>query len=166
MAGIFTALAVVILLLTISPLATVGLAAVAGVCGIPIVIEWGRKAGLLHFAAVALLAWFLIPTIEGKGMYIAFFGWYTVFKAWVESKNLPRLAEWAVKCGVFAAAVVAYGAVCVFLLDAFLPPWTWAVPLIAVALCGVFFVYDWGLTRLISGYCGNIRPKIRQLFRF
>ena len=166
MAGIFTALAVVVLLLTVSPLATVGLAAVAGVCGIPIVIEWGRKAGLIHFAAVALLAWLIIPTIEGKTMYTAFFGWYTVFKAWVESKNLPCLAEWAVKCGVFAAAVVAYGAVCVLLLDMFLPPWTWAVPLIAVALCGVFFLYDRGLTRLISGYCGNIRPKIRQLFRF
>ena len=166
MAGIFTALAVVVLLLTVSPLATVGLAAVAGVCGIPIVIEWGRKAGLIHFAAVVLLAWLIIPTIEGKTMYTAFFGWYTVFKAWVESKNLPRLAEWAVKCGVFASAEVAYGAVCVFLLDAFLPPWSWATPLIAVALCGVFFVYDWGLTRLISGYCGNIRPRIRQLFRF
>ena len=70
------------------------------------------------------------------------------------------------KCGVFAAAVVAYGAVCVFLLDTSLPPWSWAVPLIAVALCGVFFVYDWGLTRLIGGYLTRIRPKMQQLFRF
>lgn len=166
LAGVFTALAVVCLLLTASPMATIGLAALAGVCGIPIVVEWGRKAGLIHFAAVALLAWFLVPTIEGKGMYIAFFGWYTVFKAWVESKTLLRLAEWAIKCGVFAGAMVAYGTVCVFLLDMFLPPWTWAVPLIAVALCGVFFLYDWGLTRLISVYCTKISPKIRQTFRF
>ena len=92
LAGIFTALAVVFLLLTISPLATVGLAALAGVCGIPIVVEWGRRAGLIHFGAVALLALFLVPAIEGKGMYIAFFGWYTVFKAWVEVSPVRKIA--------------------------------------------------------------------------
>ena len=166
LAGVFTALAVVFLLLTASPLATVGLAALAGVCGIPVVVEWGRKAGLVHFAAVALLTLFIVPAIEGKGMYIAFFGWYTVFKAWVESKGLPRLAEWAVKCGTFAAAVVAYGAVWVFLSDTPPPAWSWVVPLIAVALCGVFFLYDWGLSRLIGSYLTHIRPKWRHFFKF
>ena len=166
LAGVLTALAVVFLLFTISPLATVGLAALAGVCGIPVVVELGRKAGLIHFAAAALLAWFLVPTIEGKGMYIAFFGWYTVFKAWIESKHLPRIGEWAAKCGVFAVALVAYGAVWVFLLDMPLPVWSWATPLIAVGLCGVFAVYDFGLTQLIGAYFGRIRPKIGNLFRF
>ena len=164
--SVLTALAVVILLLTVSPVATIGLAALAGVCGIPIVVEWGRKAALVHFAAVAVLALLLVPAIEGKGMYIAFFGWYTVFKAWVESKHLPRVAEWGVKCGVFAAAVVAYGAVWVFLLDMPLPAWSWATPLIAVGVCAVFGVYDVGFSRLVSVYCGNFGQKIRRLFRF
>lgn len=166
LAGILTALAVVFLLLTVTPLATVGLAAVAAVCGIPVVAELGRKAGLVHFAAVAMLAWFLVPTIEGKGMYIAFFGWYTVFKAWIESKNLPRIGEWAAKCGAFAAALVAYGAVWVFLLKMPLPAWSWITPLVAVGLLGVFGVYDVGLTGVIATYCNRIRPKISKLFRF
>lgn len=168
LAGVLTALAVVFLLFTISPLATVGLAALAGICGVPVVVELGRKAGLIHFAAAALLAWFLVPTVEGKGMYIAFFGWYTVFKAYIENKNLPRPAEWCIKIGSFLAAVAAYGAAWVFLLKMPLPQWftLWMLPLLAVMLCGVFAVYDVGLTGVIGTYHSRIRPKISGVFRF
>ena len=164
LAGVFTALAVVFLLLT-AVIPTVGFAALAGVCGIPVVIERGRAAGLVHFVAVALLALILVPTMEGKGMYIAFFGWYTVFKAWVESRNLPRPAEWAVKIAAFAAAMAAYGAVWVFLLKMPLPQQLWLIPPAAVALCAVFAVYDGGLTGVITVYHSRIRPKISRLFR-
>ena len=168
MAGVFTALAVVFLLFTISPMATIGLAAVAGVCGIPIVVEWGRKAGLLHFAAVAVLALLIIPTLEGKGMYISFFGWYTVFKGFIEGKNLSRAVEWAMKIGAFLVAVTAYGAAWVWLLD--MPihePFTlWMFPVAAVVLTAVFVVYDVGLSRLVGIYCSSIGPKLRQTFRF
>lgn len=166
--GILSALAIVFLLLTTGPVATIGLAALAGVCGIPLVIEVGRKAGLLHFVVVAVLAVLLVPTPEGKMMYVGFFGWYTVFKAWIESKHLPRIGEWAAKCGVFAAALVAYGAVWVFLLHMALPDWwaLWMLPVAAVALSGLFVVYDVGLSRLIGAYCGGISQKIRQIFRF
>lgn len=168
LAGVFTALAVVFLLLTLSPLATVGLAALAGVCGIPVVVEWGRKAGLLHFATVALLAWFLVPPIEGKGMYIAFFGWYTIFKGFIEGKNGSRIAEWSIKITAFLVAIAAYGGAWVFLLNLPLPDWfdLWMIPVAAVVLCAIFVVYDVGLTRLISVYCDTVRPKIRHLFRF
>lgn len=168
LAGIFTALAVVFLLLTASPPATVGLAALAGVCGIPVVVEGGRKAGLLHVAAVALLSWLIVPTVEGKMMYTAFFGWYTIFKGFIESKNQSRVVEWSAKIGAFAAAVTAYGAVWVFLLDMPLPDGVagWVYPVAAVVMLAVFVVYDIGLTRLIGTYLAHIRPKLRQLFRF
>ena len=144
------------------------LAAIAALCGIPVVVELGRKAGLLHFAAVAVLAAVLVPTIEGKGMYIAFFGWYTVFKAFIEGKNIPRPAEWGIKIAVFAVAIAAYGAAFVFLLQMPLPEWfaLWMLPLVAVALCAVFVIYDMGLTRMVSVYHQRIRPKISDIFRF
>ena len=168
LAGVFTALAVVFLLLTVSPMATIGLAAMAGVCGIPVVVEWGRKAGLIHFAAVAGLALLIIPTLEGKGMYIAFFGWYTVFKGFIEGKNLSRAVEWAMKIGAFLVAETAYGAVWVWLLD--MPihePFTLRMyPVAAVVLTAVFVVYDVGLSRLIGAYLTRIHPKLRQTFRF
>lgn len=168
LAGVLTALALVVLLMTVNPLATAGLAAVAALCGIPVVVELGRKAGLLHFAAVAVLAALIVPTIEGKGMYIAFFGWYTVFKAFIESKNLPRPAEWAIKIGVFAVAVSAYAALWIFLLHMPLPDWfaLWTVPIVMAALCVVFAVYDVGLTGVIEFYYSRIRPKLSGMFRF
>ena len=168
LAGVLTALALVFLLLTVSPLATAGLAAVAALCGIPVVVELGRKAGLLHFAAVAVLAALIVPTIEGKGMYIAFFGWYTVFKAFIESKNLSRPVEWVVKIAVFLTATIAYGSLWLFILQMPLPEWfsLWMAPTVIAALCAVFAVYDVGLTGVIGMYCSRIRPKLRGLFRF
>lgn len=166
LAGVLTALALVFLLLTITPMATVALAAIAAVCGIPVVIELGQRAGLIHFAAVAVLALILVPTIEGKGIYIAFFGWYTVFKAFIESKNLPRLGEWGIKLAIFIVAMLAYTAVWVFLLDMPIPP-DFALWIIATTLlCAVFAVYDIGLSRLIATYFSHIRPKIQEIFRF
>ena len=143
MTAVMTALAVVILLLTVSPMATVGLAALAAVCGIPVVVEWDRKAGLIHFAAVAVLALLIVPTVEGKGMYLAFFGWYTVYKAFIENKKLPFLAEWAAKIGAFLVAVTAYGAVWVWLLHMPIPAGfaLWMLPVIALALCAVSMVW-------------------------
>jgi hypothetical protein len=101
-------------------------------------------------------------------MYIAFFGWYTVFKAWIESKHLPRIGEWAAKIGAFLVATAAYGAVWVFLLDMPLPDGfvLWMVPVAAVVACGVFVVYDLGFSRLVAVYCGKMGGKIRQIFRF
>ena len=167
--GVLSALALALLLSTyLFPTASIALAGVAALCGIPVVIEMGRKAGLLHFAAVALLSAITALAAEGTMVYIAFFGWYTVFKAFIEGKNLPRAIEWVVKIGVFAAAVAAYGAVWIFLLEMPIPKEfaLWMLPIAAVLLCAVFVVYDIGLTRVIGTYFSRIQPKIRGLFRF
>lgn len=168
LAGILTALALVCLLLTISPMATVGLAALAALCGIPVVIELGRPAGLLHYGAVAVLSLLLIPSVAGKGMYILFFGWYTIFKSYIEGKNLPRPTEWLLKLAAFFTAVLFYGGIWVFLLKMLLPLWltAWMFPLVAVALGIVFVLYDMGLSGLITAYFARIRPKIQGIFRF
>ena len=168
LAGVFSALALVFLLFTYIPTATIALAAVAALCGVPVVVELGMKSGLLHYAAVAVLAVLIAFTAEGTGLYIAFFGWYTVFKAWIEGKNLPRAVEWTIKIVVFAVAIAAYGAAWIFLLHMPLPEWftLWMLPVFAVALCAVFAVYDVGLTRMVSVYIHRIRPKINNIFRF
>lgn len=167
--GVFSALALALLLSTyLFSTASFALAAVAALCGIPVVIELGRKAGLLHYAAVAILAALLAPAAEGTGVYIAFFGWYTVFKSFIEGKRLARPAEWAIKIAVFAVAVAAYSAVWIFLLDMPIPPEfaLWMIPVAAILLCGIFVVYDIGLTRVIATYFHRIRPKIRGIFHF
>ena len=164
--GVLSALAVVCLLLTATPLATIGTVALAAVCGIPVVTETGRRGGLLHFAAVAVLAWLLVPEMEAKVLYTGFLGWYTVFKAWLEQKDLPRPAEWGIKYGVFAAAIAVFGVVRVFLLRMPLPPWSWVMPAIAVAVCILFAVYDRCLTGLVGMYIARMQPTLRRLFKF
>ena len=169
LAGVLSALALALLLSTyLFATASIAVAGVAALCGIPVVVELGRKAGLLHFATVAVLSTLLALAAEGTGVYIAFFGWYTVFKSFIEGKNLPRVAEWVIKIGVFAAAVTAYGTVWVFLLKMPIPKEfaLWMLPLLIVGLCAVFVVYDIGMTRVVGLYHLRIRPKISHLFHF
>jgi len=166
--GITTALAVVILLLTVFPTATIALAALAALTGIPVVVELGKKAALLQYVAVSLLALLVVPSPEGKGLYLAFFGYYTVLKAFLEERRWPRLAEWGVKLLVFNAAMV--GAYWVMLTFVGLPadsftiagvslPWVFLL-----AGNGVFLLYDRALTGIITKYMCRWRYPLRRLF--
>ncbi len=165
--GVLAALAVALLLLTASPVATAALAAVAGLTAIPLVIEINKRAALLQYAAVAALALLLVPAWEGKAMYIGFFGYYATVKAALEGRRLPRAAEWACKIAVFATALTAGGVLAVTVGGVPLPsfhPAAWAG--IALAAVGVFVLYDIGLTQLISRYIRALHPTVRRLFRF
>lgn len=167
LAGVFSALALVLLWLTVTPVATVGTAALAAVCGIPVVVESGRRAALIHFVTVAALAWLLIPAAEGKLLYTAFFGWYTVFKAWLEQKHLSRPAEWGIKISLFLLAVGGGGTAGYFLLTPTLPHWAawWMFPVAAVVLVAVFLVYDYALTGLVGTYMSRLRPLLQRIFK-
>ena len=106
LSAVLTSLAVVVLLLTATPIATIGLAALAGVCGIPIVVEWGRKAGLIHFAAVAALALLLMIVIKPR-RYRA----YTIYQLVIALLGVLSIFLWVfgmsdVEWPVMAAAGV------------------------------------------------------------
>ena len=167
LAGIFSALALALLLFTVSPVATVGTAALAAVCGIPVVVESGRRAALIHFVAVALLAWLLIPAAEGTLLYTAFFGWYTVLKAWLEQKHLSRPAEWGIKIALFLLAVGGGGTAGYFLLTPTLPDWAvwWMLPIAAVVLVAILVIYDYALTGLVGTYITRLRPILQRVFK-
>lgn len=166
--GVMTALALVFLLLSAIPVTEISLAVLAGMVGVPVVIEAGRRAGLLQYAAVSLLALLLVPSPESKGLYIAFFGYYPLLKAVLEGSRLPRPAEWGIKLGAFNGSMVAayYILLTFFHLDADafsiggVPlPWVF---LLAGNL--VFLLYDWCLTRLIGMYMQRWHRRVRRLF--
>lgn len=168
--GMMTALALVFLALTVILVTEISLAALAGIAGIPVVIECGRRYGLAHYAAVAALALLLVPALEGKVLYIAFFGYYTVLKAWLEQRRLPRAAEFAAKLAVFnAATVAAYWLMLRFFgldgesftIGGVSLPWVF----LGIGN-GVFLLYDWCLTRLIGRYMAEWHSALRRLFRF
>lgn len=166
--GVMAALALVVLLLTAIPVTEISLAALAGIVGAPVVIESGRRAGFLQYTVVSLLALLLVPSVEGKGLYIAFFGYYPVLKAALESRRIPRPAEWAGKLMVFNAAMVAgYWVMLSFFhldSDAFTIGGV-SLPWVFLLLGNVvFFLYDWCLTRLIALYMVKWHPRVRRFF--
>ncbi len=168
--GITAALSLVILLMTLVPITEMSLAALAGIVMIPTIIEFGRKTGFLLYTVVSILALLLIPTVEGKALYVAFFGYYPVLKSALESRRLPRVAEWGAKFAVFnAAVIVAY----VLMLNVFgLPADSFTIGGVSLPWVfllignGVFFLYDWCLTGLISKYMTLWQPRVRRLFKF
>ena len=165
--GVLTALAVVLLWLTVSPIATIGTVALAALCGIPVVVELGRKAGILHFIAVAVLAWLLIPATDGNLLYTLFFGWYTVVKAGLEQKNLPRSMEWGAKLLLLWATFGAGGGIALILPNLVSLgdlPW-WVIPVGAIVFTLLFVVYDRCLTGLVGVYMTRLHPRLSRLFR-
>lgn len=168
--GISAALSLVVLLMTVIPITEISLAALAGIVIIPAVIEFGRKYGLILYTVVSLLALLLIPTLEGKALYIAFFGYYPVLKSALEARRLPRVAEWIIKFVVFNVAVIAAYWLMLhvfglpkdsFTIGGVSLPWVF-LPLGNV----IFLVYDWCLTGLVTKYMRVWQPRLRRLFKF
>ena len=77
--GILAALMTVIMLVgPLIPTMTYVAPAAAGVFLIPVVWEFGGKAVVLLYAAVALLAFFLAPDKEAALCFVLLFGWFTL----------------------------------------------------------------------------------------
>lgn len=171
--GVFSAVAVLLLLLTIFPFATYALPPLAGAFLIPLVIECGKKWALCAYAAVSLVALLIVPDMEAKTLFIAFFGYYPIVKATLESIKRP-VWEWPLKLLIFnAAAVGGYAALSWigFPLDDFriegiaLPLYGF---LLLFLLAGnvIFVIYDIGLTRFLPLYFSRFQPIIRRLFQY
>ncbi len=168
--GTTAALAVVILLAgAIIPTAEIALPALAGLLMMPVVVELGKGAALSTYATVAVLSLLLVPSWEPKLLFVAFFGYYPVIKAVLES-HLKRLPEWLCKLAVFNTAVIGSYALMLWLkmvpADAFTVAGV-SLPWAFLAAGNVIFIlYDIGLTRVITLYVAAFSPRLRRLFKF
>lgn len=166
--GIFSALALACMLMTVFPYATYALPAIAGVCLIPVSLELGRRWGWTAYAATALLSPLLAADKEAAVLFIAFFGYYPLLKAWIERRR-SRVVEWVLKLVVFNAAVVAAYLVIlgVFHLPVDMTVFGFNLPLVLLALGNVVFVvYDRALTGVISLYIYRLQPTLRRIFKY
>ncbi len=167
--GMMGALSVTCLLLTVFPFATYALPALASMFLFPVVIECGRRHGLLVYAATAILAVLLAPDLEAKVLYATFFGYYPILKSVAEPCG--KMAEWALKLGVFNVAVLGTYFVLTRLGLSLQEFAIGNLPLGAVLvgfwLAGnvIFVLYDIALTRALSLYFVRFQPLLRRLFR-
>ena len=105
--GILAALMTVIMLVgPLIPTMTYVAPAAAGVFLIPVVWEFGGKAGGLLYAAVALLAFFLAPDKEAALCFVLLFGWYPVARPKLQHIR-QKPVRLVVKLALFNAALLA-----------------------------------------------------------
>ncbi|MBQ2780722.1 MAG: hypothetical protein IJF42_04090 [Clostridia bacterium] len=165
--GVMTALAVVALLLSLVPMTEYMMPALAGAMLLPVVMECGRRWAVGSYVAAALLALLLTPSLEAKVLFVAFFGYYSIAKAWLEGHFRPWL-RWTCKFALFNIAVcVSYWLMLQFfsldpaVFDFFgvsLPP--------LLLLFGnvAFLMYDFLLTALVTVYWQRLHPVFARMF--
>lgn len=162
------ALSVVIMMLTIIPVMTYAAPAFAGILLMVVVIEINKKWAFGVYAAAGILSLLLATDKEAAVMYVAFFGYYPIIKAVLESK-LPRAVEWIVKFLIFNVTMVASYFVLIKVFGISMEDMNELGkygPLILLALGNVVFVvFDIAITRIATLYIIKWQKQFRRLFK-
>lgn len=162
------ALSVVVMMLTVIPIMTYTAPAFAGLLLIIVVIEIDKRWAVGVYVAVSVLGLLIAADKEAAVMYLAFFGYYPILKAVLES-HLPRWAETVLKFLIFNVAMIG----CYFvLIKVFGMPMDDMNelgkygPLILLGMGNVvFLLYDYALTKLVIVYQMKWQDKFRRLFK-
>ncbi|MBQ6874392.1 MAG: hypothetical protein IJO24_08890 [Clostridia bacterium] len=166
--GMIAALSVVIMMLTIIPVMTYAAPAFAGILLMVVVIEINKKWAFGVYAAAGILSLLLATDKEAAVMYVAFFGYYPIIKAVLESK-LPRAVEWIVKFLIFNVTMVAAYFVLIRVFGISMEDMNELGkygPLILLALGNVVFVvFDIAITRIATLYIIKWQKQFRRLFK-
>ncbi len=162
-----TALAVVMLLLSVVPMTEYAMPALAGAMLLPVVMECGRRWAVGAYIAAALLSLLITPSLEAKVLFVAFFGFYPIGKAWFESRLRP-LWCWVCKFVLFNVTICA--AYWVMLQFFQLDPEVFdffgvSLPPLLLLLGNVAFVmYDMLLSSLVTVYWQRLHPIFARMF--
>lgn len=168
--GLIVGLSIVCMFFTgVFPFAEYALPAMAGILLIAMVIEFGFKAALIGYAAVALLSLVVTPNKEAAVLFILFLGYYPIIKGKIEMLR-SMAVQWAVKAVLFNLVLVISYFVVVYLLGmtevmddfAFMQG---ALALLWLAGNAVFVLYDIAVTRLISFYVHRFKPHYLKRFQ-
>ncbi len=165
--AIMSALATVIMLVSYFPYFTYAVPAVAGLCVMAVLIEFGAKWSVLNYLTSAFLA-FLFAETESKLIYIAFFGFYPIIKCFIEKINKP-IIEWIIKIVVFNLCVITlysvFSKLLMFDINEFGKFAEYGVIGLLVLANIVFVFYDIAVTRLAQTYVFKLHPKIEKFLK-
>ena len=144
------------------------LPAAAGMLIVFMVIETDKKWAFGVYAAVAILGVLLVPDKEVAVMYLAFFGYYPILKAVMESKLRPVLC-WVLKIGsLLLTMVVSYFlmiklmGVTIDEIDEF---GVMAIPMLLGLCTFAFVLYDIALSKLVTLYMLKWRKYFKRYFK-
>lgn len=167
--GIVAALSISLMfLISIVPMFTYAVPAAASMLLIPIVIEINKKWALGVYFSVSLLGLIVVPNKEVAVIYVAFFGYYPVLKAALES-HLKIIPEWIAKILVFNVSLLgSYYLMLKFMgvtIDE-LERFGWfAIPLLLIMGTFAFVAYDYAMTKIINLYIIKYQSRFKKLFK-
>ena len=174
--AMITALSVVILIPSAVQVFVYTLPAMAGMLTMLAVVEIDKMWAIGSYVATSLIGLLFVANKEAVVYYVAFFGYYPVVKALLESK-MPRVAEYILKFLIFNVSIVLSGVV---LVKVFGMPYNdllgidgesafftkYALPIMLGMGNVVFILYDVALTRLLTAYVLVWQKRFRKLFKF
>lgn len=165
--GIMGALSLVFMLLTVIPVGSYALPAIAGAVLIPVVIEAGIGTGWMVYGTVALLSLIIAPDMEAKVLFLSFFGYYPILKSTLEQIH-KRYVEWLVKLALFNVTMVLSYVLMLFVFHLSMDEFVingvnFALVFLLVGNV-VFVIYDLALTSVISSYIRVLHPKLSRIF--
>ena len=167
--GIVAALSLVLMIsVAIVPFMTYALPAVAGALTIFMVIETDKKWAFGVYCTVAILGMLLVPDKEVAVMYLAFFGYYPIYKAFLENK-LPLAVGWIIKVLTFAGTMAgSYYLMMKFMgvtIDETEDWGVWAYPILLGMGTVTFIIYDIALTKMITLYIIKWQKHFKRYFK-
>lgn len=167
--GIVAALSLVLMIsVAVVPFLTYALPAVAGTLIIFIVVEIDKKWAFGVYATVAILGMILVPDKEVAVMYLALFGYYPIFKAFIESK-FPVVIEWVIKILSFLFTMAgSYFLMMKFMGVTIDETEEWGVmayPILLGMGAFAFILYDIALTKMITLYIKKWQKHFKRYFK-
>ena len=167
--GIVAALSLVLMIsVAIIPFMTYALPALAGAFIVFVVIEIDKKWAAGVYAAVAILGIFLVPEKEVAVLYLAFFGYYPIFKAVIESKTGTAVG-WILKILTFEITmIVSYWLMIKFMgitIDEMDEFGVWAIPMLLGLGTFAFIMYDIAISKLVILYLKRWRKYFKRYFK-
>jgi hypothetical protein len=167
--GIVAALSLVLMIsVAIIPFMTYALPALAGAFIVFVVIEIDKKWAVGVYAAVAILGIFLVPEKEVAVLYLAFFGYYPILKAVIESKT-GTVVGWILKILTFEITmIVSYWLMIKFMgvtIDEMDEFGVWAIPMLLGLGTFAFIMYDIAISKLIILYLKRWRKYFKRYFK-
>ena len=152
----------------IIPFLTYALPVVASVLITFVVLEIDKKWAFGVYCAVSILGFLLVGDKEVAMMYIAFFGYYPIIKAILESK-IPAVAGWILKIVLFNASIAAAYVMMIKLMgvtvDEINEYGMIAVPVLLGMGSLAFIMYDIALSKIIALYNLKWRKLFKRYFK-
>ncbi len=166
--GIMCALSVISMFAALVPSLTYAVPAVAGLMLWVISVHISRKWALLSFIAVSLMCFMLIPEIEARSYFVAFFGYYPIIRSLFE-KIKNKLLRMGAKLLLFnVAVVVTFNILCFVIgadkmLSGLEDFGTLAVYVFWGAANVAFVIYDLCLDNIMYAYSRWIQPRFKKI---